>query len=120
MKEKEHMDEKDMITAMKDMTKDMKEIETKAVSKMEKALDEKEHMSEKDKMMIKAMYEKMAKMKNGIEYTDVITEHLPFLKEGNNSNIAPTVSSNTCCLISLLKLCAESGAPPITNSPLSD
>ena len=26
----------------------------------------------------------MAKMKNGIEYTDVITEHLPFLKEGNN------------------------------------
>ena len=67
MKEKEHMDEKDMITAMKDMTKDMKEIETKAVSKMEKAMDEKEHMSEKDKMMIKAMYEKMAKMKKEAE-----------------------------------------------------
>jgi hypothetical protein len=67
MKEKEHMDEKDMITAMKDMTKDMKEIETKAISKMEKAMDEKEHMSEKDKMMIKATYEKMEKMKKEAE-----------------------------------------------------
>ena len=67
MKEKEHMDEKDMINAMKDMTKDMKEIETKAISKMEKAMDEKEHMSEKDKMMIKAVYEKMLKMKKEAE-----------------------------------------------------
>ena len=67
MKEKEHMDEKDMINAMKDMTKDMKEIETKAISKMEKAMDEKEHMSEKDKMMIKATYEKMEKMKKEAE-----------------------------------------------------
>ena len=26
----------------------------------------------------------MAKMKSGIDYTDVITEHLPFLKEGDS------------------------------------
>ena len=45
----------------------MKEIETKAISKMEKAMDEKEHMSEKDKMMIKATYEKMEKMKKEAE-----------------------------------------------------
>jgi hypothetical protein len=26
----------------------------------------------------------MPKMKNGIDYADVITEHLPFIKEGDN------------------------------------